>query len=700
MTELAVLHSDEGSLVFEHIPDRGLFWRHCGARVDPGDLSGLVEERGPASFALDDDAGSPIAPASGFGWFGPSALELLTSSGAMQVFSPSRFVVSQSDKTLTLDCLDQISSIRHELEIELVEGGAYRFTSSIVNRSAEPVSIASLASLQIPLPHNCARIISWRGRHNAELVECNEPMPQHRWERVVRRGISGHGGPPGAYVLGRDTGWDCGLAYAFQLEWSGDNALAIERDDEGYWHFTASATPAAGEITLQPGETYRAPPAILAISTRGRNGAMQQQHAAIRAILDWPGGIMSPRPVHLNSWEACYFDHDADRIKRLALAGADIGIERFVLDDGWFKGRRDDHAGLGDWEPDPATYPDGLISLADEIEGMGMQFGLWVEPEMVNPDSDLYRANPEWALHAPGRKSPTARNQLVLDMRREDVQDYLFDRLDTLLSQNPISYLKWDHNRDHAPSGGAAQTHGSYALLRRIRAAHPEVEIEGCAGGGGRSDAGLAPYVHRFWTSDNIDAVARVAMQRGFLAFLPPEIMGSHVGASPAHASGRSQSLAFRAAIACMGHLGVELDPEALSVKDRAELARWIDFYKKWRHVLHGAQVHLGEGPDGLLWQSQGNAREKLLFCIRTDLPQDRRPQPVSLPFAAEKEQWHVSLLEMAEHPEHGLPRAHLFDSMSEDAAAFTGSWLANAGLPMPIQKAESVAIFRLEARS
>ncbi len=425
---------------------------------------------------------------------------------------------------------------------------------------------------------------------------------------------------------------------------------------------------------------------------------MAQMHGAVRSILRWPGGTMAQRPVHLNSWEACYFDHDAARIEALAHAGAEIGIERFVLDDGWFTGRRNDRAGLGDWVPDAVTYPDSLAPLAEKIEAMGMQFGLWVEPEMINPDSDLYRAHPDWALALPRRERPTARHQLVLDMRREDVRDYLFERLDAVLKSAPIAYLKWDHNRDHAPSGGTAQVRGTYALLERLRAAHPGVEIEGCAGGGGRSDAGLVPFVHRFWTSDNIDAVARVTMQRGFLAFLPPEIMGSHVGASPAHASGRSQALDFRAAIACMGHMGVELDPETLADADRIALARWIAFYKKWRGLLHGGEVHLGEGPDGLRWQVQGSPTRKLLFCIRTSLPQDRRPQPVRLPFAAGIREWNASLLEMAEQSGHGMPRAALFGRMASEPVTFTGSWLAQAGLPMPIQKAESVAIFLLEA--
>ena len=276
-------------------------------------------------------------------------------------------------------------------------------------------------------------------------------------------------------------------------------------------------------------------------------------------------------------------------------------------------------------------------------------------------------------------------------MRRADVRAYLFGALDTLLREVPIAYLKWDQNRDLAPAGGAAQVRGTYELIARLRAAHPALEIEGCAGGGGRSDAGLAAYVHRFWTSDNIDAVSRTGMQRGFLAFLPPELMGAHVGASPAHATGRMQALGFRAAVALPGHFGVELDPRQLGERDRAELADWIGFYKHWRDLLHGGQTWLGEGADGLIWQAAGNADEFVLFALRCAPPLDRRPQPLRLPQLADKASVELELLRIGGGSRgYHAHRPALWDSKQR----FTGSWLAQAGLPLPPLKAESVAIF------
>lgn len=698
MSKFHVLHSHEASLVVEQGEDGSLVWRHCGARVDPDGIVPLADARGPASFSLDRDVPPMGVLPGGIGSFGPPALALRGRDGAALTIAHGPFEVMAGEGSLEFTSTDPASGACFRQEIAVLEDGAFRFVAEVRNNGSEPLVVDSLASVTLPLPAQSRQLVSWRGRHNAELVECVESMPQHRWERVTRRGISGHGGPPGVYVLGEDAGWHSGLTIAAQLVWSGDSSLAVERDDEGFWTFSARSSLAGGEIVLAPGGVYRTPAALVAISSRGRNGAMAQQHGAVRGLMNWPEAAMRPRPVHLNSWEACYFDHDHARIMQLAKVGAEIGIERFVLDDGWFKGRRDDTAGLGDWEVDRAIYPDGLAPLAQEVEQLGLEFGLWVEPEMINPDSDLYRAHPDWALAQHGTAGPTARNQLVLDMRKPEVRDHLFERLDAILREVPVGYLKWDHNRDHTPSGGTAQTLGTYDLLQRLRTAHPAVEIEGCAGGGGRSDAGMAQYVHRFWNSDTIDGVSRVSMQRGFLAFLPPEIMGSHVGASPAHATGRSQSMAFRCAMAAMGHLGVELDPAAVPEAERRELAEWIAFYKQWRDLLHGQQVVLGTGSDGLVWQAQGNADRKLLFCIRTDPPQDRRPQPLTLPFAAQQDRWNVSLLKIAETPEHQPPRASMFAQLPSEPAPLSGSWLAEAGLPMPAMKAESVAVFLLEA--
>ncbi|MBX7496975.1 alpha-galactosidase [Qipengyuania sp. 6B39] len=698
--ELLDLHGEEWSLVLERGERAVPVWRHLGVRVDPGALPKLGELRGAATFSLEGDHAMDAFPVAGLGWFGPSILAVRGADGQALRVHFDGCDADSSEGSLRVVATDSVNDIECETRFRVVPGGGLEVSASLTNRSDRLIIVDRLASAMFPLGASSREIISWRGRHNAEFVECREPMPEHSWVRETRRGLTGHGGPCGAYVLSEDTGWHSGLAIAMQLAWSGDARLAIERDDEGFWIAMAETVIAPGEVTLAPGECYHAPPLLLAISTKGRNGAMAQMHGALRERIVWPRGGIRPRPVHLNSWEAVYFSHDEARIGELAEAAAAIGIERFILDDGWFRARDHDRAGLGDWEADPRKYPQGLKPLADKVRRLGMEFGLWVEPEMVNPDSDLYRAHPDWVLALEGRERPTARNQLVLDMRREDVRDYLFGKLDQLLSTVDIAYLKWDHNRDHAPSGGAAQTRGTYALLERLRTAHPKVEIESCAGGGGRIDAGIASYTHRFWTSDNIDAVARVPMQRGFLAFMPPEVMGAHVGASPSHATGRTQSLDFRAAIACQGHLGVELDPAAMEEGVRAKLADWLGFWKEWRHVIIGGRTVLGEAADGLVWQAQGTDDELLLWLIRSDHGADRRARPVLLPFAEDRE-WDVQFLRHAGQSGVLTPRAApAIAAMREKPHRFSGDWLAHAGLPVPALAAESALIYHLRAVS
>ena len=696
--DLAALHGPEWSLVLEMRDGAAPVWRHLGARLDPGALPRLADIRGAATYSLEGDHAMQLLPPAGSGWFGPSAVELRDSDGNAILLRFEEAGAEQGADSLAVDLADGCAQIACRTRFRALPGGGLEAVCSVRNNGERPVYVDRLSSGMIPLPAESQAILSWRGRHNAEFAECHEPMPEHGWVRETRRGIPGHGGPCGAYVLGRNADWHAGEVLAMQLAWSGDARLCVERDDEGFWTACAEAVLRPGEVVLQPGETYAAPPLLIALSQAGRNGAMAQMHAALRAGLEWPGGEMAPRPVHLNSWEAVYFDHSEPRMMRLAEAAAELGAERFVLDDGWFRGRSDDTSSLGDWEADPAKYPQGLGPLASHVTGLGMQFGLWVEPEMVNPDSELLRAHPDWALG--DEKSPTARNQLVLDLRRRKVRDYLFARLDALLSELPVSYLKWDHNRDHAPSGGIAQVEGAYDLLRRIRAAHPSVEIESCAGGGGRIDAGIARYTHRFWVSDNTDPAARIAMQRGFLAFMPPEVMGAHVGASPSHATGRMHRLDFRAAIASQGHFGVELDPDAMSDRDRDRLRDWIAFYRQWRGIALGGEVQLGEAADGLVWQAQGDGTDYLLWIIRHPHPQDRRAQPVRLPFAKDRD-WQVQLVRTAVAGGVLTPRsAPAISAMEHSPQSFTGSWLAHHGLPVPSLPADSALIFHLKARS
>ena len=325
-------------------------------------------------------------------------------------------------------------------------------------------------------------------------------------------------------------------------------------------------------------------PLFASFSENGLNGLSVNYQRHLRdKIVTWTDGSL-PRPVHYNCWEAIYFDHAPETLSEIVEHAADIGAERFVLDDGWFGTRDDDTQSLGDWDIDPRKYPEGLTPLIAKVNEHGMSFGIWFEPEMINPNSDLYRRHPEWVLGPLDQL--LGRGQLVLDMANADVRDYLFGKISNVLSNHNVSYIKWDHNRV-LPHVDAAQTHGTYTLLARLRDAHPDVEIESCSSGGGRIDFGIMNYTQRVWLSDSNDAAERLRMQHEASHFLPLAVTGSHVGPRECHTSGRIHDIGFRAWVAAQRHMGFEMDPRELTDAERAKLkqvTQWWKDNRDWRH--------------------------------------------------------------------------------------------------------------------
>lgn len=680
MTDFIRLDSAGCTAIWETNAKEAPLWRYWGPRLADGAMPPLLlrDTRPEPSFSLHFDQPLSIFPGTGLGWFGQSAL-LAHRDCNDWAQAVTGCEVEHIENGVVFHLSDKVAKIAVAIRAVLdPETDVLTLSTSLRNNGEAPMDIQWLAAGNVPLPDNAEIVRSFGGRHNGEFVPIEDRLSRSLWRRENRRGLTSHDCFPGAVV-------DCvgGVTYGAQLAWSGNHVQQIEWLDDGRWHWQMGEWLAPGEIRLGIGESIATPELQATCSSEGANGVAWAFHRAIRKRIDWPGGRMKPRPVHLNTWEGFYFDHDLDALKELAEAAATIGVERFVLDDGWFHRRNDDTSSLGDWWPDADKYPDGLEPLASYVVGLGMEFGLWVEPEMVNPESELYRAHPEWALQIAGRPLLTARNQLVLDMANPEVREYLFEQISPLLQTLPISYLKWDHNRDLTHAGNTpryrAQVLGTYALLQRFREAFPDVEIEACAGGGGRIDAGIAAHTHRFWTSDNIDAVSRVSIQRGYLQFLPPELMGAHVGASPAHSTGRRQSMRFRSGVARAGHYGIELDVRNLGDKDRARLADGIAAYKKSRDLIHNGRCWRGEAADGITWLAFGNTSEMLVQIIRTS-PQSFRFAPqLRLPMLEPGRLYRVEA-------ERGL------------AVVYNGDWLANSGLPLPPMKGEDVLWARIAA--
>lgn len=400
-----------------------------------------------------------------------------------------------------------------------------------------------------------------------------------------------------------------GEVYGCALAWSGTWRIAVAQLPDARVQITGGVGyDDSGLLRLEPGESFVTPVFAGLWSDGGFGGASRAWHAYQHAYVI-PDADQH-RPVLYNSWEATEFDISEEQQGALARRAAAMGVELFVVDDGWFGARTSDRAGLGDWTPNPDRFPAGLKPLADEVHALGMQFGIWVEPEMVNPDSELYRAHPDWVQFQPGRKRTELRNQLVLNLAREDVQEYLWEQLDTLLSSAPIDYVKWDFNRCFTDAGWPGEAypqrlwvdhvHALYRLLDRLRAAHPGVAFESCSGGGGRIDLGIMARTDQVWTSDNTDPLDRLAIQHGFSQVHPARAMAAWVTDSPNNQlNGRASSLRFRFVSAMAGVLGVGGDLTRWSDEELAEARTWVELYKEIRPVVQGGDLHRLRAPEG-----------------------------------------------------------------------------------------------------
>ncbi|MGW0844697.1 alpha-galactosidase [Streptomyces sp. NPDC002787] len=429
-------------------------------------------------------------------------------------------------------------------------------------------------------------------------------------EKIIgsRRGHTGHQHLPWV-ALDTDATEERGEVYGCALGWSGSWRIAVAQLPDARVQITGGAGyDESGLLRLEPGETFTTPVFAGLWSDGGFGGASRAWHAYQRTYVIPEAD--QDRPVLFNSWEATEFDISEEQQGALARRAAAMGVELFVVDDGWFGARTSDRAGLGDWTPNPDRFPKGLKPLADSVHALGMQFGIWVEPEMVNPDSELYRAHPEWAQFQPGRKRTELRNQLVLNLAREDVQEYLWERLDALLSSAPIDYVKWDFNRCFTDAGWPGESYPQklwvehvrafYALLDRLRAAHPGVAFESCSGGGGRIDLGVMARTDQVWTSDNTDPLDRLAIQHGFSQIHPARIMAAWVTDSPNNQlNGRVSSLRFRFVSAMAGVLGVGGDLTEWTEEELAEARDWVELYKEIRPVVQRGDLYRLRPPTG-----------------------------------------------------------------------------------------------------
>jgi alpha-galactosidase len=663
----------------------------------------LTAEQAVLNNALDVPRRLTVWPTEADGWSGTPAQEGHTAGGAA---APGPVLTGSSHEEspagggrIVLDLTDGTTGLDIRLEYRLEPSGVLAASATLTRRAdaaPEPYDLSRVTTL-LPLPGRATELLDFTGKWSRERHPQRRALGHGSHVREVRRGKPGADSP---YLLTAGApgfGFRSGEVWAVHIAWSGDQRYLAERLPEGAGvHggvLGGGELLRPGEIRLAPGDSYSTPVCWFAWSDEGLDGLADRFHTLLRAR---PGHPRTPRPVILNSWEAVYFDHDLDRLRRLAERAAEVGVERFVLDDGWFRGRRSDDAGLGDWYVDPAVWPDGLGPLADHVHALGMDFGLWFEPEMVNPDSDLARAHPDWILGPARGRGPTSRHQYVLDVARPGAWAYLLDRIDALVSEYGISYLKWDHNRElheavHGPGdrpAGHAQVTALYRLLDTLRARHPGLEIESCASGGGRVDLGILDRTDRVWTSDCIDPVERQAIQRWTGQLLPPELVGAHVGEARSHTTDRVTADSFRLATALFGHAGIETDLSRCDAGELARITAWTALHRELRPLLHGGRQVRADLPDdtALLHGVVAHDASAALYCwARLTTTPEGQPGRVPLPGLDPGTAYRVRV-----RTELGLPSLHQnagpawFAAALEDWVPLPGAVAVRAGLPLP----------------
>ncbi|WP_227712867.1 alpha-galactosidase [Nanchangia anserum] len=609
---------------------------------------------------------------------------------------------------LWADVTDATAKIEGRIEIQVTPSGIVRQRAHIRNSGDEPLGVARLVPT-LPLPTTLTQIVDQAGRHLRERqTQMHEATigVHHR----PTRGARNHNASTilGAAVAGANARQGR-VAYG-HVEWSGNVDQWVERTPFGHLVLAGGELLMPGEIELARGETYSSP-WLSATWGDGFDAASAKFHSYVRGFTAHPS---RPRPVTLNAWEAVYFAQTFEGLSELARLAAEVGVERFVLDDGWFGSRRDDRSGLGDWQVSEDVWPDGLQPLARMVHDLGMEFGLWFEPEMLNMDSEIARAHPEWIMGPRDREPLESRHQQVLNLTAPGVVDYLEDAISRLVSEVGIDYIKWDYNRDLLEAydriGGGYAVHGQtvalYALLDRLHERFPDLEIESCAGGGGRVDLGIMRRAQRIWGSDCIDPLERQIIQAGTSLLLPAELIGSHIASPTSHTTGRTQNLQFRCLNAQFYHLGIEWDLRRASEVERAELAAWVAAHKNIRDVSHTGSLVTGLQPDDatrVVGAVAEDGAQAYYVVIQTRTSASRPAGILTLPGLDPDGMYRIEAPIIANNAVVGLPPDHGgHGSTLAGAPAWwasgviaSGAFLAEVGVAGPIVNPERAVLLR-----
>ena len=679
-------------------------WGEDLGDADDESLAALALASAPqrVSGGLDVTPVLSVLPTPGHGWLGTPGIEGHRDGSGISV----RWQIVGVDATaeqVRVSLADAESQLAALIDLRVSASGLLHQRITLRNSGAERYTLQRLAAT-FPVPWDAVELLDTTGRHLRERSPQRQTFTFGTHLRESRRGRPGAdaslllcAGRPG-------FGFETGRVHGIHVAWSGNHAMLAERVPTGEAFLAGGELYGPGEMILGSGATVSTP-WVIGSWGDGLNALSARFHDELRRRPHHP---RRPRPVTLNTWEAVYFDHDVDRLVALADAAASVGVERFVLDDGWFRGRRDDTAGLGDWEVDATVWPQGLHPLVDHVRSVGMEFGLWVEPEMVNPDSELARAHPDWLLRARLDLPPVARQQQVLDLARPEVYEHIAGRLHALLDEYPIAYLKWDHNRDLVEAasgpGGSARVHehtqALYRLLDELKTQHPALEIESCASGGARVDLGILEHTDRIHVSDCLDPLERLTIQRYTGLVVPPELMGAHLTSPVTHSTGRTVDLGLSGATALFGHFGIEWDLTTVDDSTRAAIADWVALARRLRAlVATGRMIHVDHPDPGTdvrgMVAADGASAVFTISQTQTDVvwPGGR----VRLPGLDPDRTYDIDTLAPGGAQE-GPGQSPLL--WAQRGIALTGRQLATAGLRPPVQNPGHAIVLELHERS
>ncbi|HEX7106774.1 MAG TPA: alpha-galactosidase [Acidothermaceae bacterium] len=693
---------------------RVVHWGADIAGLGPDDCGAFpgARHQPPSDDARDADVPVTLSPSRAQGWAGWPGLSGHRDGAASQPL----FALTEVTHTTTDDAEvvrytgeDAAARLRLDAELRLTADGVvmHRQTlASVASSDDSPYTVDDLLTL-LPVGEHVSEVYDHAGRWANEAQPQRQSLRQGTWLREQRRGRTGPDSPLLLTVGTAGFGFRAGEVWGVHLGWSGDQRYLAQRLNTGTTLVGAGEILAAGEVILGAGESVTTPWVYGVYSDRGLDGASARLHALLRRRPSHPD---KPRPIVLNTWEAVYFDHSFERLAALADVAASVGVERFVVDDGWFGSRRDDTSGLGDWVVSTKVWPAGLRPLADHVRSRGMEFGLWFEPEMVNLDSDVARAHPDWVLGTPHRMPPPMRHQQVLDVSHPDAHSYLLEAMSALIEGCGIGYIKWDHNRDlHDPvhRGGPRaghpavrdQTLATYALMRELRRRHPNLEIESCSSGGSRVDYGVLEHTDRVWASDCIDPLERVSIVNGMSTLLPFELIGAHVASGRSHTTGRVHDLSLRLAVALFGHAGFEWDLTATSTEEREGLAQWVRFAKQMRPLIHSGELVRAPrdaDPGTVLYGVVAADRSAALFnFVRLRSAPRYNSAPVSFPGLDPQRRYRVERVAL---PGEGPPVHGPGLRTTPEVIEASGALLSRAGIDAPTLRPEQAIVYHLRA--